>query len=298
MRLIESTEPTQTEPIYTTRIETTYREIDDTPELDALAEMLASQKQGEVEIATKRLIEFGDKGMEVMIATLTKLEEKRKKRRYALGVGVIVWLLMMILIPIITKSTLPINPMITFITIFVSAGAVGASQKQTALTLATLEDVRVVGSLTSSLEWGDAAVRGEARKALQNLLPRLKESDSALLTLEQRKILLKQLTNDRESPEFLLSILKAFEQIGGEEAISTVTQVYRGLTPSGTFPDVKAAALEILPSLEARKIRQEQSQNLLRPSALSDPQPETLLRPVMGESSHTEDATQLLRPQE
>ena len=298
MRLIETTEPTQIDTTQTVRIDSTHHEYDDATQLDALTQMLASQKQGEVEIATKRLIEFGDKGVEVMIATLAKLETKRKKHRRALGIGVIVWLLMMVVVGAITKHFMFINMMTTFITIFVTASAIGTSQKQTALTLSSLEDVRVVGSLTESLQWGDAAVADGARKALRNLLPRLKESDSALLTLEQRKILLKQLTNDQDSPDFLLSILKAFEQIGGEEAIFAVTQVSKGLTPSGIFSNVKATARDILPSLEARKIRQEQSQHLLRPSTLSDPQPETLLRPVMGEPTHNEDVAQLLRPHE
>src|SRR6202008_1928522 len=97
--------------------------------------------------------------------------------------------------------------------------------------LARIDDVRCIGRLAEALEWPDATVRSVVITALTPLLHRVKASDRVFQTPHQRANLHRMLTlpNARLHTEFLVSILKALEQIGDEAALPYVQNLAKAL---------------------------------------------------------------------
>ena len=179
--------------------------------------------------------------------------------------------------------------------------------RKAAAELTMLEDVRCVGALVDV--WGEqgsinhsSKTRRKARLALTRLLPRLKASDAPLLKESQRATLRGVLVNKGyigfgkyHDAEFMVSILKAFEQIGDWKSLSAVLV----LSQDTKRPVVQAAALECLPYLQALAEKQKPGENLLRASSASEAAntaPDTLLRPVLGADEARPDT--LLRASE
>ena len=179
--------------------------------------------------------------------------------------------------------------------------------RKAAAALTTLDDVRCVGALVDI--WGEqgainhsARTRRKARLALTRLLPRLKASDAPLLKEAQRAVLRSALTGKEYSgygkhydDEFILSILKATEQVGDWRSLSAV----KALSQDTKRPIVQTVALECLPYLQALAEKQKPGENLLRASSASEAAnaaPATLLRPVLGADETRPDT--LLRASE
>jgi hypothetical protein len=123
--------------------------------------------------------------------------------------------------------------------------------------------------------------------ALIQLLPQMKASDAAMLTVGQRKLLyalLKNGLNVYARPDLLLTyrlaVLKALEQIGDADAIPLVMHLANGKARTARQKALKAAAIECLPLLQVNFSRVEATKTLLRASAPENASPKTLLRPV------------------
>jgi hypothetical protein len=177
------------------------------------------------------------------------------------------------------------------------------------------QDLTQVGALIHTLKGTNASVRDLAKRALIELLPKLKASDSSKLSDAERGILTKQLNiNPRDlgyrevtemfSPSAFrrevnlrVSILKAYEQVGGSKELSTVDKLARGVSTiqrSSRIPEeIKNAASECLPYLEARASDERASKQLLRASSPEPSGNGELLRAVIGLPEKGED--QLLR---
>jgi hypothetical protein len=166
--------------------------------------------------------------------------------------------------------------------------------------LARIGGVKAIGTLLD-LQWAPKAPKQTTPlyAALTELLPRMKASDAATWTAEQRGILLWSLkdgTGGTTSPalyqNYRLAILKALEKIGDAAAIPVVEHLANGKVRTAHQKALQAAAMECLPLLRANSSDVDATKTLLRASAPENSAPETLLRPV--ESTPDANAKQLL----
>jgi hypothetical protein len=208
------------------------------------------------------------------------------------------------------------NPVFVVVAILVGIGAPltllrpSRKARQATRRLSTLEDVRAIGGLVETLYFNyDLNGDAPAREALIRLLPRLQASDSGLLT-ERHAAWLRQMLNalpyatgnpfrrfsQRLSrrqdalPRLQIAILKAFEQVGDSNSLPAVDHLAR----RAANPEVRKAAGECLPFLQARLEQERAVQTLLRAASASEPDPGILLRPVRGDRAQDPDA--LVRP--
>jgi hypothetical protein len=166
-------------------------------------------------------------------------------------------------------------------------------QKEAAVKLAQIDDVRVIGAVLDARFYIDKKLQGLIVPTLIRLLHRLKASDAHLLTDTQKKMLHKWLPVEkiiRPEEKFVLAVLKALEQVGTPEALPYVEKLAEGKGMATTNATVREAAQDCLLYLRERLTQQEANQTLLRPgNAPTD----TLLRPV--EDHHEIKPQQLLR---
>ena len=157
-------------------------------------------------------------------------------------------------------------------------------------------DIGSIGILVETLSWPNPELRDVAIKALVNLLPRLRASDTNRLSTSQRQALYGYL-NMRDGDEnvpFTIALLKALEQVGDKAAISYVNKLAEHIC--GTHPElqVREAAIECLPYLRVCAENAHNIQTLLRASSGENTSPELLLRPASN--SPAAQPEQLLRP--
>jgi hypothetical protein len=150
--------------------------------------------------------------------------------------------------------------------------------------LAALDDVSAVGSLADALVWPDATLRMGAMAALTRLLPRMRASDASNLTGTSRERLYGMLNQEtaRAHPDFVLSLLKALEQVGDLAALGPVERLAQARFRSARLRLVSEAARECLPYLRAVAEKNQQSQILLRASCRPGGEEAALLRPAVG----------------
>jgi hypothetical protein len=167
--------------------------------------------------------------------------------------------------------------------------------------LTKLDDVHIIGPLLDVLvgktgsSWSKAPYP-DIKNALIRLLPRLKSSDTTLLTPQQRKklwVLLKMgaspwLDEHTVGAALMVEILRALEQVGDEQAIPTVEH----LAKSAKHRAVRKAAQECLPFLSQRSAEYRAEHTLLRAANASDTPSRVLLRPASTTETERE---QLLR---
>ncbi|HZO87572.1 MAG TPA: hypothetical protein VFB38_04475 [Chthonomonadaceae bacterium] len=161
--------------------------------------------------------------------------------------------------------------------------------------LARLDDVQGIGRLAAALEWPDGEIRAIVMHALTRLLPRLKASDAALLSAEQRACLYRMLKMSyaRAQADFILAVLKALEQVGDAAAVPYVARLANSVPHSARQRRVREAAIECLPYLQDRAQQSQMRQTLLRASNVSGTAPEVLLRPAAGKAGDVPE--QMLR---
>lgn len=169
------------------------------------------------------------------------------------------------------------------------------------------------GLLVQALRVQNTPVRSLAKHALIKLLPTLQASDGSLLGNAERKILLRQLAispNDygyrdlselfsrsafRREVDLRVSILKAMEQVGGVKELPVVERLSRGTVvalqgiptlkrEAGVPKEVREAARQCLPFLQARANEQRESEQLLRASSRQTVPVSGLLRPATAQS--------------
>ena len=181
--------------------------------------------------------------------------------------------------------------------------------------LSQINDKKQIGPLIRTLRVQNTPVRNLAKQSLIELLPTLRVSDASLLGPTERKILLRHLAilpNDpgyrdvkelfsrsafRRELDFRLAILKVLEQVGGEQELETVKRLARS-APSPQNPikipeEMRAAAQDCLPYLQARANDQRAGSQLLRASGFPAASGADLLRPATSSlETHPE---QLLR---
>jgi hypothetical protein len=227
-----------------------------------------------------------------------------------------------------TEATLKGNLLFCFALMAV-IGGVGCfrfsrrtSRRKRSLTeaLSHINDKTQAAPLIRTLQVQNTPVRNLAKHHLITLLPTLRASDASLLGEAERKILVRQLAifpNDpgyrdlqelfsksafRREMDLRLAILKALEQVGGEQELTAVERLARGLpTLHSQFkvPDeLHEAAKACLPYLQSRATDQRASAQLLRASSLPAASGTDLLRPAaMGAPTHSEQLLRASEPQ-
>ena len=150
--------------------------------------------------------------------------------------------------------------------------------------LSESDDIRVVGPLADMLSWPDPRYWEIAAKGLERLLPRLKASDSHILAESQRKAIYEKMTmrNAARHDRFLISVLRALEQIGDETAIPHVARLANTTSRGPAEQRVAAAAKECLDTLSDLLGRGHIPHRLLRPVEISE---EGLLRPARNDET-------------
>lgn len=230
-----------------------------------------------------------------VLAILREESVKRRKRRNLLT-GLFVGILGLYLVLAICTHDMHLLATLGSYTSLLTIGTVATQrQKSASLSLARFNDVRAVGPLAEALHYHDRTrtLSPIAENALIELLPRMKASDAALLSPEQRQHLNRALRG--KNIDLILAILKAYEQVGDTGAIAEVEKLAAGRGSSGNNPRVVAAAQECLPALRQSAERQQAGAQLLRASDAGPASPDTLLRPALPQAS-TDPADQLLRP--
>ena len=160
-------------------------------------------------------------------------------------------------------------------------------------------DLQAVGLIVEGLTASDNLLY--SWEVLTEMLPRLQANDAHLLTQRHHHILNRQLTRrlpillSTRTP-FILATLKAYEQIGGTEDLPAVERLAKGEGSAKQSINIRKAAQECLPYLQARSEVQDLRQNLLRASSESADSAATLLRPAAASSETAPH--ELLRPAE
>jgi len=172
-----------------------------------------------------------------------------------------------------------------------------------------------LGVLVRTLELPSIPLQNLAKRRLIELLPTLRASDAALLSEADRRILLRPLTISpqnwggrvlrelfsrsayRREVDLRLAILKAFEQIGGDQEIGVVERLADRSSmlfgPLSVLPEIREAAQACLPFVQHHAGEQRASAQLLRASSPPSSPSDVLLRPASGLSDTSPE--QLLR---
>lgn len=124
-----------------------------------------------------------------------------------------------------------------------------------------------IGPLIESLATGLEA--GPAQALLAVMLPRLRHGDADLLSARDRVILNSYLYRKRwmwhsNDMPLVLGILRAYEQVGGADAIPPVERLAKGSGYGGRDPEVREAARRCLEVLRLREGQQSATATLLR----------------------------------
>ena len=265
-----------------------------TAEIAALVERLNSRNKTVFNDAVQKLTHLDEISVEILL-TLLKAQNQRDKRLFRGGVFLFFFINFGL-------SSLPwgnSSQRATLGTLFAFAFFIllyGFMERKNHLLkfLSRVNDVRFVGVLTDALSHSHKPTRIAVRNALIRLLPRVKHSDTKYLTLERRKILMRQFEMGDYHLPLLHAIIKGMEQTGGEEAIPAISRVASGHSLASKYPRMKEAAQECLPYLQARAAGKELRDTLLRASHDTTVE-QTLLR--TSESATPEEERQLLRPQ-
>ncbi len=165
----------------------------------------------------------------------------------------------------------------------------GAYWRRSHLTcgLALFDDVRSIGFFCEGVQAQDERVSLTSREALIRLLPLVKSSNATVLSVHQLDCLNRALTKPDRS--LTLAILKALPFVADASTLQSV----KDIALSSKHAEVREAAKECLPQLEARINEMQARGTLLHPALAPDSPCETLLRPT--QTMGATDPSQLLR---
>jgi hypothetical protein len=234
---------------------------------------------------------------------LATVERENRKKSWRFGVAVVLIMAAMFGVYLILKWTWPRMPKFPSFGYLYYLAAAGLAayfaptrlQKRATRELAECDDVRAVGPLAEALDKQDGATRGIAMKALQRLLPRLKESDADMLSERQLECLREAMTK-KDAPALLPSLLVAVGQVGDESFLENVKSLADGKGHAKKDPAIRAAAQSCLVPLKERVEREQAPRTLLRPAEETGAPGQSLLRPA-GHAPGA-DPAELLRPAE
>lgn len=275
----------------------------ETPNLPDLIRRLASRTAWERDAAVEDLRRLD------VPSLLVVMDAERRERRKRLRILAVLGAVNLILLPLlgfVLHNPAAILFAMLYCVILAGVIAFTQAQKSGALMLAQTDDLHAVGELASALEIRDESVQRAVQPALTRMLPRLRSSDANLLSPRERRVLCRfmagaapgrrfgQGSDSEETTLFLLSVLKALEQVGDKTFLPIVRQWAEGRF-RGSDPRIRQAAQDCLRYLEQVAGNAAVSQEMLRASSKNLAEDaRDLVRPASGAN---EPAVQnLLRP--
>lgn len=266
---------------------------DEQAELDPkLVAKLRSKKLDQREEAEQELNRLGPEAVDALLKLLEKEGARRRKRRLFGVVLLSTWAAVLVIM-LATGNGSQVGSFTGMIGGMVALFAATQLQKDAATALTRYDDIRSVGPLAEALEFEDKGVATEASGALVRLLPRLRASDHAVLTPDQRRCLDRSVVK-RRNADLTMAVLAAYEQIGDETSVELVERIAAGEVKGIGDQRVIAYAGEILPAMRRNAELVKAAQTLLRPADAAES--DMLLRPAGGAPDGPEE--RLLRPWE
>jgi hypothetical protein len=261
-----------------------------------ISEQLVSRDLREREAAERALREMGPGAVEILLNLMERERAGRKRfRRNLLCVCLPVLPLLIFLLHTTGILHAGWGMVVAFLALpyLLSLPLTPLEQNITRL-LAEHSDISTIGALLDALDVADAATEALIAETLSRLLPRMRASDSGRLTDHQRIGLMQTIHTPKAwiGSDYVITVLKALEQIGTEKELPLVERIANGET---RFPNrVYLVARECLPYLRERARQAQESSRLLRPASPPNDAAAMLLRPARGGSeAHPE---RLLRP--
>ncbi len=272
------------------------QEVEQTSDLEPLRRRLASRSPKERAAAEAALDQLAVSDLVRLMAIEQKNRSNRKKW---IMYGVLTYIAFMVILAVTLHNHHFLTMFNGFFGLIAVAAAFSQPYKTAALKLAKYDDVAGVAPLIDALEISDMKIQSAVREGLTPSLKRLRASDSHLIGPSQRRVLRAQLssqpgrkTREKMAP-FIVSILKALEQVGDESFLGVVQEISSG-RGFGVAPEVREAAEDCLPALMQRIENERLSHGLLRASCANlVGDPNALLRPA--ESSDLTQPEELLR---
>src|SRR5579871_2433489 len=170
------------------------------------------------------------------------------------------------------------------------------ARRNLAAVFAEVDDPAFIQTLLTLLASGrkDKRITEHVARALKHLLPHLRDDQRHLLNYYHRQTLCSLLETHAADPELILTVLKALEQIGNDEALPAVEKFALQISPLQNEA-LQSATQECLLFLRQKYVQTQQAQTLLRASEAATSG--VLLRPAMSDLS-ARHAEHLLRPVE
>lgn len=180
--------------------------------------------------------------------------------------------------------------------VLVAAIAINRRELRDIEGLAKYEDIRAVGGLLEGVSYGNRQIKRSVHRSLEQLLPRLTETDAGLLSTGQREALNMLLYNN--SPELAMAALLAIQRVGDGTALPYLTAMAAGKGIPGALQnrsgEVQEYAQQAAQRIQARIDFQNRANVLLRASQRPDTPSDQLVRPAYNTSQV--EAEELLRP--
>lgn len=172
-----------------------------------------------------------------------------------------------------------------------SVVAVSRRQRNVAIALALLDDIRAINSLIEACGYPDKCVKKGATKSLILLLPRLQSQNRDLLTRESRIALHQWLFSQNKA--CVLATLAALQHIGNQDDLVWLRRLTQRKFKAGE-EDIEAAAQACLQTIQQRIDQERPQETLLRAAESPSADAGHLLRPAEW-AQNSVDPQQLLR---
>jgi len=297
-------------------------EFQETARADTVAEMpgVASER---VESVGPHVLEPHE--VDDLVARVAVAVRKRRRKLVRGGAAIAAYAVAISILMAALLSMLPvgISPLVTFLALYaalvtgviggavhLSAGRADRKLRQDVEMLAAQDDVRVSGALIDTLYTDDRETAETARQALIGIMARWTEGDVAALTADQRRRIRWMIHQHRaarqngirfrrvplqESAEFRVAVCRTLGRLGDAEDLRALRQYAAMPAVTVWAREVRQAAREAIPVLEARLAEQNRPHTLLRASTAPVAAPEELLRATS--SSPKTPSNELLRPE-
>src|SRR5579871_4254225 len=145
-------------------------DIETKQEIEALVKQLSSRNIAEREAAEAAIRRLGPAAVQDLLAILAQEKIKRAQKRRGIGIAIACYFVFMITCIILTHNPALLASLGSMSGLMVAAFAATQTQRDVALVLTQLEDLRTVGALAEALEYLDQKLCSLAENALITLL--------------------------------------------------------------------------------------------------------------------------------
>ncbi len=232
--------------------------------------------------------EQSDEELEALLARVSLIPANRKRRTWLVPTLTISGLILMTVICgvmglidngwffVIGIFTFPLITCVTLI-------AINRKERRDIEALAKYDDIRAVGGLLDGVNFGNRRLKRSVHRSLEQLLPKLAETDADLLSTGQREAL-NMLIYDK-SPELAMAALQAIQRVGDGTALPYLTAMAVGkgiLLPC----KIEAVRCRSMPGRRRNEFRHASTFKIVRTSC-SEPHSDRIRRRINWYVRHT-----------